>query len=116
MVFNTDLVQCDIDNDQDGISIYNLEEAAENLVIGDDPNNYVLTFHLSQVDLDNNENAIANPTAFVNSTPLQNIYCRVENIATTCYTTSYFFLETIFNPIPDDAGLIKCDNSEKNGK
>ena len=115
VVFNTDLVQCDIDDDQDGISIYNLEEAAENIVIGDDPNNYVLTFHLSQADLDNNENAIANPTAFVNSTPLQNIYCRVENIATTCYTTSYFFLETIFNPIPDDAGLIVCDNSEMNG-
>ena len=39
----TDLVQCDIgdlfpgDVANDGISIYNLEEAAENLVIGDDP-------------------------------------------------------------------------------
>ena len=47
VIENTDLVQCDIDDVQDGISIYNLEEAAENLVIGDDPNNYVLTFHLS---------------------------------------------------------------------
>ena len=51
----------------------------------------------------------------VNLTPLQNIYCRVENINTTCYTTSYFYLETIFNPIPEDAGLIVCDNSEGNG-
>jgi len=115
VILNTDLVQCDIDDVQDGISIYNLEEAAGNLVIGDDPDNYVLTFHLSQADLDNNENAIPNPTSFVNATPLQNIYCRVENIATTCYTTSYFYLETIFNPIPDDAGLIVCDNSEMNG-
>ena len=115
VIENTDLVQCDIDDIQDGISIYNLEEAAENLVIGDDPNNYVLTFHLSQADLDAGINAIEDPTAYVNLTPLQNIYCRVENINTTCYTTSYFYLETIFNPIPEDAGLIVCDNSEGNG-
>ena len=50
VIENTDLVQCDIDDVQDGISIYNLEEAAENIVIGDDPENYVLTFHLSQED------------------------------------------------------------------
>ena len=115
VIENTDLVQCDIDDVQDGISIYNLEEAAENLVIGDDPNNYVLTFHLSQEDLDAEINPIEDPTAYVNLTPLQNIYCRVENINTTCYTTSYFYLETIFNPIPEDAGLIVCDNSEGNG-
>ncbi len=115
VIENTDLVQCDIDDVQDGISIYNLEEAAENIVIGDDPENYVLTFHLSQEDLEAGINAIENPTAYVNETPLQNIYCRVENINTTCYTTSYFYLETIFNPIPEDAGLIVCDNSEGNG-
>ncbi|GIR21896.1 MAG: hypothetical protein CM15mP36_11030 [Flavobacteriales bacterium] len=28
-----DSVQCDIDDIQDGISIYNLEEAAENLLV-----------------------------------------------------------------------------------
>ena len=115
VIENTDLVQCDIDDVQDGISIYNLEEAAENIVIGDDPENYVLTFHLSQEDLEAGINAIENPTAYVNETPLQNIYCRVENINTTCFTTSYFYLETIFNPIPEDAGLIVCDNSEGNG-
>ena len=119
VIVNTDLVQCDIDDVQDGISIYNLEEAAENIVIpngpGDSSDNYVLTFHLSQEDLDAGINAIPNPTSYVNLTPLQNIYCRVENIATTCYTTSFFYLETIFNPIPEDAGLIVCDNSEGNG-
>ena len=31
VIVNTDLVQCDIDDIQDGISIYNLEEAAENI-------------------------------------------------------------------------------------
>ena len=51
----------------------------------------------------------------MNETPLQNIYCRVENINTGCYTTSYFYLETVFNPIPDDAGLVVCDDSEMNG-
>ena len=115
VVTNVPLVQCDIDDVQDGISIYNLEEAAENLVVGDDPTNYALTFHLSQGDLDAGINAIANPTAYANLNPLQTIFVRVENIATTCYTTSFFFLETIFNPIPEDAGLIVCDNSEMNG-
>ena len=115
VVTNVPLVQCDIDDVQDGISIYNLEEAAENLVVGDDPTNYALTFHLSQGDLDAGINVIANPTAYANLNPLQTIFVRVENIATTCYTTSFFFLETIFNPIPEDAGLIVCDNSEMNG-
>ena len=109
------LVQCDIDDVQDGISIYNLEEAAENLVVGDDPTNYALTFHLFQADLDAGTNAISDPTSYVNLTPLETIFVRVENIATTCYTTSFFYLETIFNPIPEDAGLIVCDNSEMNG-
>ncbi len=50
VIVNTDLVQCDIDDIQDGITIYNLEEAAENIVIPngseDSSDNYVLTFHL----------------------------------------------------------------------
>ena len=37
VIENVPLVQCDIDGVQDGISIYNLEEAAENIVVGDDP-------------------------------------------------------------------------------
>ena len=48
IIENVPLVQCDIDGVQDGISIYNLEEAAENIVVGDDPENYSLTFHTSQ--------------------------------------------------------------------
>ena len=115
VVVDVPLVQCDIDDVQDGISIYNLEEAAENLVVGDDPTNYALTFHLFQADLDAGTNAISDPTFYVNQTPLQTIFVRVENIATTCYTSSFFYLETIFNPIPEDAGLIVCDNSEMNG-
>ena len=115
VIVDVPLVQCDIDDVQDGISIYNLEEVGENVIIGDDASNYSLTFHLSQADLDAGINAIPNPTSYVNLTPLQTIYTRVENIATTCYTTSFFFLETIFNPIPDDAGLIVCDDSEGNG-
>ena len=115
LITNVPLVQCDIDDVQDGISIYNLEEAAENIIIGDDANNYTLSFHLSQEDLDANIGAIADPTNFVNTSPLQTIFTRVENIATTCYSTSFFYLETIFNPIPGDAGLIVCDNSEMNG-
>ena len=115
LITNVPLVQCDIDDIQDGISIYNLEEAAENIIIGDDANNYTLSFHLSQEDLDANIGAIADPTSFVNTSPLQTIFTRVENIATTCYSTSFFYLETIFNPIPGDAGLIVCDNSEMNG-
>ena len=121
IIVNTDLVQCDIgnaypgDTPNDGYTIYNLEEAAENIVIGDDPDNYVLTFHTSQADLDAEIGAIADPTAYVNTSPLQYIYCRVENINTGCYTTSFFFLETIYNPIPPDAGLTVCDNSEGNG-
>ena len=115
LITNVPLVQCDIDNIQDGISIYNLEEAAENIIVGDDPTNYTLSFHLTQEDLEGNINAIPDPTNFVNTSPLQTIYTRVENIATTCYSTSYFYLETIFNPIPEDARLIVCDNSEMNG-
>ena len=115
VIVDVPLVQCDIDDVQDGISIYNLEEVGENVIVGDDPTNYSLTFHLSQADLDAGINAIPNPTSYVNLAPLQTIFTRVENISTTCYTTSFFFLETIFNPIPDDAGLIVCDNSEGNG-
>jgi gliding motility-associated-like protein len=115
LITDVPLVQCDIDDVQDGISLYNLQQAAENIIVGDDPENYSLSFHLSQEDLEFNSNAIPDPTNFVNTSPLQTIFTRVENIATTCYSTSFFYLETIFNPIPGDAGLIACDNSEMNG-
>ena len=51
VIVDVPLVQCDIDDVQDGISIYNLEEVGENVIVGDDPTNYSLTFHLSQAGL-----------------------------------------------------------------
>ena len=60
---------------------------------------YNLSFHLSEVDAQNNENAIPNPENFQNTENPQTVYIRVAN--PDCFLINSFTITIIPCPLPD---------------
>lgn len=103
-VQNFTLTECDLN--QDGLTIYNLFDA-ENDLTNNDTNLTVFNFYYTQADALANTNAITNPTSFENTMPLQTVFARVVNSA-NCFDIAELQLQTTNNPliIPD---LEACD-------
>jgi gliding motility-associated-like protein len=71
-----------------------------------DPTN-TITFHITQVDAENNVNAIQNPEAYINIQNPQTIYVRVDN--GDCHVVGSFTIEVIFCSLPDATIFITED-------
>ncbi|MCD2260858.1 T9SS type B sorting domain-containing protein [Psychroserpens luteolus] len=107
----SDLIICDNDNDGDitnGIAEFDLEETISEVLSGQDPDNFTVTFHTTENDAENDTNPIA--TMFENTMPdTQQVFIRIEEIANDCI--GVFPLNLTVNPIPEanDTTLIQCD-------
>ncbi|RKE92380.1 choice-of-anchor L domain-containing protein, partial [Ichthyenterobacterium magnum] len=88
----SDIIICD--NDQDGISVINLDLKISELVT--DTNERVITFHNSQSDANTTTNPISSQTTYPATT--ETIYARIENTITGCHSTENF--EVIVNTLP----------------
>ena len=93
--FDSTLIGCD--NNQDGLSIYNLF-LAEIELTNNNQNLAVTNFFLNQADAITNTNPIANNLNFENTTPNQIIFARIENIS-GCFTTVQLDLQTSNNTL-----------------
>ncbi|WP_339753991.1 choice-of-anchor L domain-containing protein [uncultured Winogradskyella sp.] len=82
------------DDDQDGFSQVNLLNVVTEIVT--DTNERIISFHNSQVDADNNSNAITNEAVYNSQT--ETIFIRVENSVTGCHSTET--LSIIVNTLP----------------
>jgi len=97
---NYTLLQCDDDND--GLTIYNLDQAGE-LAANGDPDLEVVGYYRSQIDAQGDDNRIENITAFENTTADQDIFVVLRNrfgcsgIATVKLSVSN---TTVNNPAP----------------
>ncbi len=87
----TPIEECE--NGTDGVFTFNIGEKRPEILNGQDPNQFIVTFHLSQADADNLtnpqpdsiENTISNP---------QEIFFAITNIVTGCSnSTGSFFIE-----------------------
>ncbi len=76
IVFDSVLIECD--QNQDGITYYNLFDASQD-VTNNDASLLVTNFYLSENDALNEVNEIPNASNFQNSNPFQTVYARVEN-------------------------------------
>jgi len=76
------------------------------------PNNYVVTYHETQLDAENNTTAIGNPSSFMNITNPQTIFVRVENIETSEAEFTSFNIIANATPMPMAASLFWCDPME----
>ncbi len=68
---------------------------------------YLLTFHQSEADAENNVNAIANPETYEISGTEETVYIRVDNGA--CFVIGSFIIEVISCPLPDSTITITND-------
>lgn len=101
------LTQCDIDND--GISIFNLNNFIYN-VDNFDTEDFELTFFNTQADAINNTNAISNPENYQNTANFEEVFVRIVN-RRGCITISNLFLEAKFDVLNNINTLYVCDDS-----
>jgi gliding motility-associated-like protein len=103
------LTQCD--DDLDGITIFNLEEA--NSLISTNYLNETFTYYtnLTAATSADNNFLILNSTAFSNATT-STVWARVEN-TTNCFTTAEINLNVASTDIPDDLMIefYECDDA-----
>ena len=104
-----DLKKCDTDALQNQRTKFDFTDNTA-LIVGSQANVSV-TYHLNENDAIVGENAIPDPTAFENTSNLQDIHYRVRNTITGCFTTSRFSIEVEnFVAIPSDKAAF-CDNA-----
>ncbi len=84
---------CD-DDIADGSTTIDLTELDNNITQGDP--NLVVTYHYTQLDAENGDNAI--PSPYVNTLPIETIYIRIVNSSTSCFSTGSFTIEILDRP------------------
>lgn len=105
---------CDDDVDGDdtnGFVTFDLSTLTAQVLNGQDPIQFVVTYHLNQTDADNNVSTL--PLSFVNTiVNTQQIIARVENIDNSnCYETAIIDLEVYELPsIVPIVELFQCDD------
>ena len=110
IVFNSNLTACD--DNQDGLTIYNLFDAQAG-VTNNDQSLEITSFFYSQLEAEANTNAIAEPTFFENTMPFQRVYAIVQN-QSRCTAIAEIVLDISTNTlnIPD---FEACDNDPIDG-
>lgn len=112
-----DLTVCD-DATNDGFEIFNLTQNEVDLLGNQNPADFTITYHESQPDADANNNAIATPATFTNTTATQQtIFVRIQpNSNVNCYATGTFDLIIAPQPVanaPND--MVVCDDASNDG-
>lgn len=110
IVFDSVLVECD--QNQDGLTFYDLFDA-EPLVTNNDTSLVVTNFFLTEDDAEQNINSISEVNGFQNTTPFQTVYARVVNPA-NCTSIAEVELQ-ISNNIVNIPPLEVCDDTVVDG-
>ncbi|PTM08019.1 MAG: hypothetical protein DA407_09140, partial [Bacteroidetes bacterium] len=105
----TNLIECE--DNTDGFFDFNLTSKTFEVLNGQDPGVFVVSYHESQADADASVNALTSP--YTNATNPQEIFVNITNTNTGCYTaTVSFFIEVqeSSNANPAMMPFIICDN------
>ncbi len=92
-----------------GIATFDLTTNTPFALAGLDAFNFVVSYHVTQVDAANGTNAIIPATGFANMSNPQVIYIRIFNIATSEVTIKVFVLIVNENPFVQDVTYTACD-------
>ena len=77
-------------DNNDGLAQFDLTIQDAQILGGQNPSDYSLTYHLSQSEADSAINPIANPSNFTNINNPQTIYVRLEDTSTGSFETTSF--------------------------
>jgi gliding motility-associated-like protein len=112
LIAPTALEACD-DISADGFATFDLTIKAAEVLNGQDPTQYVVSYYETEANANAGTNAIANPNAYTNSTAnTQTIWIRVDDNMTLAGCYKLTTLELIVNPLPvlvQPAPLELCD-------
>ncbi|MCC1485262.1 T9SS type B sorting domain-containing protein [Winogradskyella immobilis] len=110
----TDIEVCD-DQSNDGVDVFNINskdsEAINSVASG---GNYVVSYHISETDAQNNNNPISGN--YTNTSNPQTIFVRIEDVDNGCLAFNDFQL--MVNPRPtitQPATLLVCDDQVADG-
>ncbi|WP_299123985.1 choice-of-anchor L domain-containing protein [uncultured Winogradskyella sp.] len=104
------LIECDINSD--GLTTYNLFDALDDLINGND-SLQILDFYLTEADAFIDNNPITNQTNFQNTSPFQVVYANIVNAA-NCFDVVELELQ-ISNNILTISDLEACDGDLVDG-
>lgn len=103
---NANLIQCDEDGVNDGLTVFNLDEANDALTNG--VPNRSTKFYLTAVDAENSTAAI-DAAPFTNTTNPQTIYVQVIDDDSECFSIAELSLDVSLTS-GQDASLFSCDD------
>ncbi|WP_405296544.1 PKD domain-containing protein, partial [Algibacter sp. Ld11] len=110
-----DFVLCD-DLSNDGKVKVDLSQFEADVYNGSLKTSYSVNYYTSQLDADTGGKSL-DPLSFETTSNKQDIFARLENTVTGCYSTSSFKIITNKLPIAGTAGdLILCDDASNDGK
>ncbi|WP_131509086.1 choice-of-anchor L domain-containing protein [Meridianimaribacter sp. CL38] len=105
----SDLIACD----ESGFGEFYLYEAdAEVLAEGQNPDDFTISYHLTEADAIDNVGELSSP--YTNVSDPQTVYVRVTNNATQCYSTTSLNLvveDPLFTSFPTDFDYEVCPNA-----
>ncbi|MDN3493100.1 T9SS type B sorting domain-containing protein [Winogradskyella bathintestinalis] len=113
----TDFIQCELFTD--GIANFDLKTKDAEVLNGQDPSQFIVSYHESQTDADEGMNAVVSP--YINTMNLQTIHVRITNSDTECFVSSQLFTLEVqeaaqANPNMDAILYETCDgNMETDG-
>nr|WP_321223250.1 choice-of-anchor L domain-containing protein [uncultured Psychroserpens sp.] len=110
IVFDSVLIECD--QNQDGLTFYNLFDSND-AVTNNDSSIFIADFFLTEDDAENDNNAISGANNYENITPFQTVYARVENQA-NCFSIAEVELQISNNTVVIPP-LEVCDGDEVDG-
>ncbi|WP_299257033.1 T9SS type B sorting domain-containing protein [uncultured Aquimarina sp.] len=119
-VFNTPtafatspIVSCDNADDGDdtnGIITYDLTSANSDIYNGQNVADYVISYHTTLIDAQNNTNSIPDPTNAVLSNTISVVYARLENnLSISCFDIVEISVTINLLPVANDTSLAQCD-------
>jgi gliding motility-associated-like protein len=110
---NINLSQCDADTVDDSSTAFNLTTHAA--MFRGSQANMVMTYYTSIDNLEDGINAIANPSAYANTSSPQTIYVKMTNRITGCFDVMSFTIEIVNIITPGDPQDIELCDAAENG-
>ncbi|WP_333877046.1 T9SS type B sorting domain-containing protein [Flavobacterium sp.] len=89
-VTSIDLTQCDVDGVPNASTVFDLTQNTPHII--GSQTNVTVTYYTNESDAFLGENAITNPSSFVNTSNPQTIYVRIESTVTECFNNGSFDL------------------------
>jgi gliding motility-associated-like protein len=105
----TDYVVCDTNSD--GFAQFDLTGKSAEILGGQSPSQYTLTYHVSQATADTGASPIANPANYTNTANPQTIYVRLVGVGNGCVKTGQFEIRVELPPTAvQPSPLNLCDD------